>query len=128
MQKTHYCPICDKYLPLHNFYVRKRGGPAGRCKPCANRLSYLDQEKKYFKRKMELISLFGSACTICGYNKNLAALCFHHKDPGMKEFKIDRSNIHGRSMNAILAELKSCTLLCSNCHMEEHYPKLTINT
>ena len=31
----------------------------------------------------------GGKCEICGYDKNLAALDFHHLDPNQKDFEID---------------------------------------
>ena len=61
----------------------------------------------------------GGKCSICGYNKNPAALDFHHPDPLLKE-----SNIIGTtaSLDKQRAETSKCILVCSNCHREIHNP------
>lgn len=41
------------------------------------------------RRKIKLIDLKGGECEICGYNKNIAALEFHHLDSSLKEFQLD---------------------------------------
>ena len=40
------------------------------------------------KRKLELIEYKGGKCEICGYNKNLSALEFHHINSKDKSFSI----------------------------------------
>jgi len=70
------------------------------------------------------MELFGNKCEICGYNKNLAALHFHHQNPSQKEFKLDARNLSNRTWERLIEESKKCKLLCSNCHAEEHNPEL----
>jgi hypothetical protein len=65
------------------------------------------------------VDLLGGKCSKCGYNKCLAALNFHHVDPELKEFNINQSMT--MTWEVILEELKKCSLLCSNCHMEHHH-------
>mgnify|MGYP001571221786 CR=1 FL=1 len=64
-------------------------------------------------RKKLLVNLMGGKCEKCGYNKCLAALGFHHKDPTKKESSRDwqRKNF----------KIEENRLLCANCHMEEHH-------
>lgn len=57
-------------------------------------------------------------CQICGYNKCMRALEFHHKDPTQKDFGISRQL--NRNIDDLKAEVDKCILLCSNCHAEEH--------
>ena len=64
--------------------------------------------------KQRLVDMFGGKCLFCGYNRCLASLDFHHKDPTKKEFAISR----GRSLEKTLAEAKKCVLACKNCHGE----------
>lgn len=65
----------------------------------------------------QAVTYKGGKCEICGYNKCLSALEFHHPDPLNKEFNIsDRIT----SFEAIRAELDKCHLLCANCHREVH--------
>jgi DNA replicative helicase MCM subunit Mcm2 (Cdc46/Mcm family) len=67
--------------------------------------------------KKELVDLKGGSCEICGYNKSLRALEFHHINPKDKDF-----NLSGmvRLTEEIKKELKKCMLVCSNCHAELH--------
>lgn len=58
----------------------------------------------------------GGKCIICGYDKCLSALAFHHINPWDKEFEIGSK----MSWEVIVQELKKCELVCSNCHAEIH--------
>jgi len=58
----------------------------------------------------------GGECVICGYNRCLRALHFHHKNPHEKDFDISSRT----RWNDIEVELEKCILVCSNCHMEIH--------
>ncbi len=65
------------------------------------------------------VEYLGGKCIKCGYNKCIAALEFHHRNPSEKEFNISR--YQNLSWMKILTELDKCDLLCSNCHRELHY-------
>lgn len=71
------------------------------------------------KIKEDLVYIHGGKCIMCGYNKCMAALQFHHIKPEEKKFGL--SNGQGRSWEETLKESKKCVLVCSNCHMEIHY-------
>ncbi len=49
---------------------------------------------------------------MCGYNKSMRSLHFHHKDPSKKDFGISRVTL---KWDKIKPELDKCILLCSNC-------------
>ncbi len=53
-------------------------------------------------------------CQICGYNKCLAALDFHHV--GDKDN--DVSELYSGAYT--IAEINKCIVLCANCHREIH--------
>ncbi len=89
--------------------------------------NYQVQKERALKRKWELIQKFGGKCQTCGYNKNLAALEFHHIDPTTKSFPVDIRNISNMKLELLLDEAKKCQLLCSNCHRELHNPSYEIN-
>jgi len=74
---------------------------------------------------MKLVKQFGGYCSVCGYNKNLSALTFHHNNE--KKFKLTVRSLLNRTMSKILSEAKKCILLCHNCHSEIHNPDLNIN-
>lgn len=73
-------------------------------------------------RKLELIKLKGNKCEKCGYNKNYAALVFHHIDPNTKSFDLDLRKCSNSKWENILLEVAKCELLCANCHSETHFP------
>jgi hypothetical protein len=67
--------------------------------------------------KGRAVELKGGKCMICGYDRCVKALEFHHLDPAEKEFQITGKI---RSWARIVEELKKCVLLCANCHREVH--------
>jgi hypothetical protein len=76
------------------------------------------ESRRELKRKA--VDYKGGCCEICGYDRCLAALTFHHRDPIQKDFGIsDIMNI--LSWQRIKRELDKCHLLCSNCHYEVHH-------
>jgi len=68
--------------------------------------------KKQLKKKA--VYSKGGSCILCGYNRCLAALHFHHVNAFEKEFNISS----GTSWVKIEIELAKCVLLCANCHAE----------
>ena len=74
--------------------------------------------------KQILVNTFGGKCQICGYNKCLASLCFHHRDPSQKEFNISQFKRKDLNNYTFLKELEKTVLLCHNCHFSVHAGKL----
>ncbi|MCW3027166.1 MAG: hypothetical protein JWN81_377 [Solirubrobacterales bacterium] len=68
------------------------------------------------RAKEILVKEAGGGCRLCGYDRCLAALEFHHVDPGLKEFGVARRGAHG--LERLRVEVRKCILLCSNCHAE----------
>lgn len=64
--------------------------------------------------------IMGEECVICGYNKCRDALDLHHINPEEKEFNIGDLRKKSLKWAKIEAELRKCTVLCSNCHRELH--------
>lgn len=75
---------------------------------------------KQNRLKKFLVDLSGGCCNICGYNKCLKALVFHHIDPTNKSFTLDTTSLRGNNKEKILLELQKCVCLCHNCHSEVH--------
>lgn len=69
--------------------------------------------------KKKLVQMRGGKCQICGYDKCLIALDFHHVDESIKEFGLSQRDLT-KSWEKIKAELTKCILVCSNCHREIH--------
>lgn len=72
------------------------------------------------RMKQACVEYMDTICIICGYDKCVAALEFHHKNPDKKEFGIAQGGIT-YSWNKIYKEIKKCIMICSNCHKEIHY-------
>jgi len=83
---------------------------------CKNKAA-VDRFRKNLKLKA--VEYMGGACSICGYDKYVGALQFHHRDPDEKDFGIS-SHGHTRKWESIKEELDKCVMLCGNCHSEVH--------
>jgi Icc-related predicted phosphoesterase len=68
-------------------------------------------------KKKELVEYKGGCCEICGYNKSIQALQFHHIDPNEKDFNISARSY---SIERLKKEADKCMLVCANCHIEVH--------
>jgi hypothetical protein len=64
-----------------------------------------------------LVAEAGGCCAICGYERCLAALEFHHVDRASKSFSVAARGVT-RSLAEARKEANKCALLCSNCHAE----------
>ena len=69
----------------------------------------------------------GGKCEKCSYDKNIAALQFHHRNPEDKSFTLDARTIECKSDEEVIEEFNKCDLLCANCHMELHHPELIMD-
>ena len=87
-----------------------------RCKKC---YVYYGNEKRK-RKKEELVKYKGGKCEICGYDKCIDALEFHHPDPNKKEFSLSDSTVW-RSLDEMKKEADKCILVCANCHREIHW-------
>jgi len=70
------------------------------------------------RRKQLFVDRFGGKCSICGYNKCIDSLDFHHIDPSKKEYP--PSYLMNLSIEKAQKELEKCILVCKNCHGEIH--------
>ncbi len=103
---------CKKH-GLTDFVLRADGHY--RCKKCASEAV----SKKRKNNKIKLVEYKGGKCEICGYDKCIDALEFHHINPKEKEIAISSGNI--KSFETLKKEVDKCILVCSNCHKEIHY-------
>ena len=116
--ETKFCPKCEKHLEFDKFYYHPTKKKLnGWCKNCL----YKSQKTRWKDRRRKAVQLLGGKCEKCGYNRNLAALEFHHVEPAKKEFNWNK--LRGMRWKDIVRELKKCILLCSNCHKELHWPQ-----
>ncbi|HEV2973970.1 MAG TPA: helix-turn-helix domain-containing protein [Solirubrobacteraceae bacterium] len=104
----------ERPCPHHGetmFQLRREGGY--RCLKCRS-----DAVAKRRRRiKQILVHEAGGACRICGYDRCIAALEFHHVAPADKRFSLSERGV-ARSLARARQEAAKCILLCSNCHVE----------
>lgn len=67
--------------------------------------------------KQLLVDEAGGRCLLCGYDRCVAALEFHHLDPATKRFGLGSRGL-ALSIERLREEAAKCVLLCSNCHAE----------
>lgn len=71
------------------------------------------------RRKENLVHVCGDKCCLCGYNRVIAGLEFHHINPEQKSYGISAGGIC-HNLEDDLTEVRKCVLVCSNCHREIH--------
>jgi transposase len=83
-----------------------------RCKRC--RVERVSRRRR--KVKSLLVAEAGGRCAICGYDRYLGALEFHHLDPAEKRLALSYNA--ALAIETLRSEAAKCVLLCSNCHAE----------
>jgi transposase-like protein len=96
---------------LTDFWLEGRG--YYRCQRC--RWEAVSRRRR--KVKQILVEEAGGRCAVCGYDRCVAALHFHHVDRASKSFHLSQQGVT-RSLARARAEAEKCVLLCSNCHAE----------
>jgi len=80
----------------------------------------LYRRKNRKKQRDDIKISFGGKCVMCGYDKCLSALDFHHPDPSKKDDNVGRL-LSEKGKLVAYKEAKKCKLVCRNCHAELHY-------
>lgn len=84
-----------------------------RCKRC--RSESVARHRR--KIKETLAAEAGGKCILCGYNRCLTALAFHHVDPTQKRLAISENGVT-LALASVREEAQKCVLVCANCHAE----------
>lgn len=127
MRKCRSCQ--EEKLCRHSGHYTMKGKPIYRtqCNECwkqyekkykkKNRSKITKNKKQRIKQnKIRCIEYLGGGCKICGYNKSIRALTFHHIS---REDKIAGiATMLDHKWENLKCELNKCILLCFNCHME----------
>lgn len=93
-------------------YSAGKKGFRWQCKRCVGEAV----TRRHQKIKRTLVAEAGGRCAICGYDRCMVSLQFHHVVPADKEFAVSTAN--GRSLAAFRREMRKCVLVCANCHGE----------
>lgn len=93
------------------------------CINCHSELHYKDGNNDLNKNKKIYLEFKNfNGCEICGYDKCLGSLHFHHKFE--KDFKISKYTKRFHSLSDlkqdIIEELNKCEIICGNCHNKLH--------
>ena len=72
------------------------------------------------REKQKAVDYKGGKCEICGYDRCLACLDFHHKDPTQKNGYGIGVLKHHWTFEKNKSEIDKCILLCVRCHREIH--------
>jgi transposase len=106
--------VVRRECPLHGSTDFKRRAEGGyRCLKCRSEAV----ARRRRKVKQVLVDEAGGRCCVCGYNRCIAALEFHHLVPADKRFSLSHRGV-ARSLDKARSEASKCMLLCANCHAE----------
>jgi hypothetical protein len=112
------CPVETRRCPRHgltefgHYSAGPRRGNRWRCKRCIGEAV----TRRLQKIKQMLVEEAGGCCCVCGYDRCIINLHFHHVDPSKKSFSMTVAM--GKSIATFRAEAKKCVLVCANCHGE----------
>lgn len=118
------CIICGKeFETMPKGYARKY---CFQCSPSYSKNNNNERAKSItairHAIKQQLVRYKGGKCELCGYDKCLGALQFHHLDPNKKDFNPSKEYNRGApDMDKLKQEIDKCQLLCANCHSEVHF-------
>ena len=80
------------------------------------------QKRRHSRQSREWLSGIKKTkgCEICGYNRCVDALHFHHIDPGAKRGALSGKSMLLASFVRLHNEVQKCLIVCANCHTEIH--------
>jgi hypothetical protein len=118
LQRRKYCLTCSPFGSGNRRKLEDQSSVETRAKRRSE--SYLRwQAKARRARKQKLVDLLGGCCCKCGYNRCLAALDFHHRNPQEKRFQVGAYGLLIK-WERLVEEALKCDLICRNCHAELH--------
>ena len=113
------CGGCRLALPLEDF-APQGTYRASRCREC-DRTRVRERQRRL---KLAAVTYKGGRCVLCGYDRCVSALDFHHTDPASKDFHISQwrgaLGKNGELTAEVRVELDKCDLVCCRCHREVH--------
>lgn len=124
---TKICNICFDEKDINEFYSNgKNRDGSFKLKPACKKCENNKKNEVYYANIKAVLEEQGRQykCELCDYNKNHAALTFHHYT---KEKNFEISSSKTISYDKLFEEILLCKLLCQNCHHEIHNPSLMIS-
>lgn len=122
-----YCSGCKDKLSLDKFYSNGTNNGKRKYKSKCIRCEKDERRDKIIQSIKDILFIQNRKyeCELCGYNKNSAALVFHHHTDE-KNFEISKSTTISKSI--LEHEISICKVLCANCHAEIHHPTLMLGS
>jgi hypothetical protein len=105
---------------LHTYYDKSSWHGQWKCLKCQTEEAVIKRQLK----KIKCVEYKGGKCEICGYNKCVEALEFHHTDPDEKDGTIAQytKRVFSPAIKLLIdEEVAKCIVLCANCHREQHF-------
>jgi hypothetical protein len=112
LSETAVVRTCSHHGDERHYAFSDRGTLRYRCRRCVGEAV----TRRHRKLKQTLVDEAGGACAVCGYDRCLGNLHFHHVVPSEKAFEIQMGL--GKSIAAYRDEARKCVLVCANCHGE----------
>lgn len=110
------CKRCGLEKPIQDF---AKNGKSTRVyyKSCE-----AQRARENYEKSQEYVRSLKTKCSKCGYDKNPAALEFHHPNGDKDKViaKLASKSFSQPIKSKIDNEVKKCVILCANCHREEH--------
>jgi hypothetical protein len=113
--KYKRCRECENVKPFTDFYSKSEWGRRYSVCGLCNRTQ--SKERRDSCKKW-CVEYKGGKCKICGYDKCMRSLDFHHLDSSQKDYGISSS--WKKTKEELMKELDKCVLVCRNCHGEIH--------
>jgi hypothetical protein len=113
LQRRKFCFECSPFGSKNTRDLTKPQTPRRK-----QNIRYTQDRRK--KVKEQAIKYKNSKCALCGYDRCIYSLEFHHIDSDLKKFTIAHA-AYQRKWSEVLDELDKCVLLCANCHREVEY-------
>jgi hypothetical protein len=125
---TRVCNACGQEKELNEFYSNGKQANGKikykpSCKQCSNKTSTIKKNQIIAEYLYSVNREY--KCEICGYNKNYAAIEFHHIKESEKVYEIgsiSKSIAKDKFFEILKTEIPKCIILCANCHREWHNP------
>lgn len=105
-----FAAVCAKHGRVDFIVRRDNTSQCVRCRAAA----VGDRRRRV---KAILVDEAGGRCVLCGYDRCISALQFHHRDPAQKRFSLAGRGVT-LSIETLRTEARKCVLLCANCHAE----------
>lgn len=118
--KTKKCSKCGKIKDYHKDFGSNGKSTRSICKMCE-----AERARNHYNDSQEFLRSIKTRCSRCGYDRNPAALDFHHSDDNKdgEIAKLASRYLSPRQKEKLMTEIAKCELLCANCHREEHNKK-----